>query len=248
MPTTLVNTKTDTTTSTDPYAGYERWKLWDKPFTYTREEAAYFKGETRGLAIEGARVLEIGFGEGGFLAWARDNRAAIAGIEIIPALLDAARSQNVDLLPAEFEQVASDHAGRFDTIAAFDVFEHFPLEVVVTRLKACETMLKDGGQLILRFPNAQSPFGFAPQNGDPTHRSALSRGVIEKLTQGMDLKVLRYAPSFRVRGTGLAQRLCRALRYVVRNMIAAILNWIYTQQIPWDPVVVIVLSKMPNGN
>jgi SAM-dependent methyltransferase len=228
---------------TDLYSGYESWKRWDRLFTYSAEEATYFAGEMTNIRIEGAELLEIGFGSGSFLAWARDQKANIAGTEIIPQLINAADRCGVELLPAEFERVASDYPGRFDTIVAFDVFEHFALQEIVVRLKACEAILKIGGHLVLRFPNAQSPFGLAPQNGDPTHKTALSRGIFEQLTQGTGLKVVRYAPSFRIRGVGLGKRLMRAIRYAGRDLIAVTFNALYSQEIPWDPVVVLVMRK-----
>lgn len=225
------------------YAGYQNWKGWKTLFVYDAEQAAYFKGETRDVAIAGADLLEIGFGAGSFLAWARDQGARVYGIEIIASLIEAAGSKGVALLPADFERVAVEHTAAFDTIVAFDVFEHFALTDLVVRIAACERMLRPGGHLILRFPNAQSPFGLAPQNGDATHKVALSRGVIEQLTQTMGIHVTRYAPSFRVRGGGAGRGLARALRYLARDLIATALNAIYTQSIPWDPVVVIVLRK-----
>jgi len=231
-------------TATDLYSGYEQWKGWDKPFTYSAEDAAYFVGETRGLKIDGADLLEIGFGSGAFLAWARDRGARIAGVEIIPQLIAAAKERNVELLPADFENIAKQYAARFDTIVAFDVFEHLTLDEIVTRLSACGILLKPGGHLVLRFPNAQSPFGLAPQYGDPTHKTGLSRGAFEQLIQGIPLHAVRYAPSFRLRASGSAKRrLGRALRYALRDLIGRALNAIYAQDIPWDPVVVLVLQK-----
>lgn len=229
--------------SANLYRGYETWKGWDKPFTVTAEEATYFAGETRGTRIEGGDVLEIGFGSGSFLAWARAKGARIAGTEINPVLLESARRFGVELLPAALESSVAEHAGRFDAIVAFDVFEHLTLDTIVTWLGAVETMLKPGGHLILRFPNAQSPFGLAPQNADPTHVTALSRSVFEQLIQGSSFEVVRYAPSYRVGGGGLAKWLVRGLRYMARDLIAALLNAIYAQDIPWDPVVVLVLRK-----
>jgi SAM-dependent methyltransferase len=231
----------------DLYAGYEQWKGWNKPFAVSAGERAYFEGELQGLKISGAEVLEIGFGSGSCLAWAREQGARVAGTEINEALLAAARMFGVDVLPADFERTASDWAGRFDTIVAFDVFEHFAVADVVTRLRAAETMLKPDGHIILRFPNAQSPFGLAPQNGDPTHKSALSLNVFEQLTQGMSFKVVRYGPSFRVSGRagggGLAKGLVRAVRYTMRDLIGKVLNFTYSQNIPWDPVVVLVMRR-----
>ena len=60
-----------------------------------------------------------------------------------------------------------EHPARFDTVVAFDVFEHFALEEIEARLAALETMIRPGGHLLMRFPNGQSPFGLVLQHGDP---------------------------------------------------------------------------------
>lgn len=237
--------KTTNDPSQDPYQGYENWKGWTDLFTYSSEEAAYFRGEFRDAKISDSDVFEIGFGSGSFLAWAREQKATVAGTEINPTLVDAARDFNIELLPADFEKIADGHTERFDTIVAFDVFEHFTLDEIRVRLHAIEIMLRPNGLLLLRFPNAQSPFGLAPQNGDPTHKMALSLSVFEQLIQGSRFEVVRYAPSFRTAGDGLALKIVRRLRYVMRDLIGGFLNFIYTQKIPWDPVVVLVLRKNP---
>lgn len=159
-------------------------------------------------------------------------------------LVEAAGHHNVDLLPANLERAAHSYRGRFDTIVAFDVFEHLTYAQIVDKLRACETMMKPGGHILLRFPNAQSPFGLAPQNGDPTHRSALSRGVFEQLAQGMPFEIIRYQSAFRPSGTGIMKFAVRLVRYACMDLIAFILNSIYAQRIPWDPVVVLVLRRL----
>jgi 2-polyprenyl-3-methyl-5-hydroxy-6-metoxy-1,4-benzoquinol methylase len=225
------------------YAGYEEWKGWNRPFTFTDDDGRYFAGEMRGIDVAGKRVLEIGFGSGSFLAWARTKGAEVAGIEIIETLLEAARREDVELIDPAIEDAAGNHSERFDLIVAFDVFEHFPLDVVAARLSAARTMLKPGGHLVLRFPNAQSPFGLPPQNGDPTHRSALSRSVFEQLCQTIPFEFVRYAPSYRTPGKGIAKRLVRGLRGAMRDGISRLLNFVYASNIPWDSVVVLVLRK-----
>jgi 2-polyprenyl-3-methyl-5-hydroxy-6-metoxy-1,4-benzoquinol methylase len=225
------------------YRQYEVWKGWDRPFAFSPEEAAYFAGETRGLKIKEADVFEIGFGSGSFLAWARQQGARIAGTEINDVLVGAARVYGVELLPAAFEAVAVEHAARFDTIVAFDVFEHFALDEIVARLEAVEVMLRPDGHLALRFPNAQSPFGLAAQFGDPTHKTALSRSAFEQLMHGTSFEVVRYQGSYRIGGGTLLKRMARATRSGLQRLIARTLNFIYAQNIPWDPVVVLVLRK-----
>jgi SAM-dependent methyltransferase len=229
--------------NSDLYAGYESWKGWDLLFRYTPDKAEYFAGETRGLAITHADVLEIGFGSGDFLQWAIDRGARVAGSEINPVLLDAAAGRGVALVEPEFERIADEYAGRFDTIAAFDVFEHFTLDEIVARLGAAEKMLKPGGHLLLRFPNAQSPFGLAPQHGDPTHRTALSRSLFEQLIQGSSFEIVSYGHQFRAKGRSPGVFLARLVRHLLRDAVSLCLNFIYATRIPYDPVAVIVMRK-----
>ncbi|HEY8260940.1 MAG TPA: class I SAM-dependent methyltransferase [Methylosinus sp.] len=222
---------------------YPLWKKWDRPFAYTAEEAAYFTGETRDLAISGAEVLEIGFGSGAFLAWARARGARVAGVEINSVLQEAARREAIELLSPDLEAAARDHAGRFDTIVAFDVFEHLRPDDLVPALRATCAMLKPGGRLALRFPNGQSPFGLAPQHGDPTHRSALSKALLEYHLQALPLDCVRYGGVYRIGAAGLKRRVGRWARGLLQDALGAALNALYASDIPFDPVVVLVLAR-----
>ncbi|MGJ0507154.1 MAG: class I SAM-dependent methyltransferase [Methylocystis sp.] len=224
------------------YSGYEVWKAWDKPFTYSAEDDAYFAGETRGIVVAGGRLLEVGYGSGSFLAWARDKGAEVAGVEIIPSLVEAAARAGIETLPPTLENIKTTIA-PFDTIVALDVFEHLTLGEIRHYLHACAALAAERCHLLLRFPNAQSPFGLAPQNGDATHVSQLSQGVFEQLIQDTPWRIVRYAPAYRLHGGGLFKRLRRWAQYAARDLISAFLNATYNQTIPWDPVVVLVLCR-----
>ncbi len=225
------------------YCGYEEWKGRDSYFAFADEEAEYFAGEMRGIDLDGTSILEIGFGSGSFLAWARAAGACIAGTEINEKSFAEAQRFGVEILDAAIETIASQHHERFDIVVAFDVFEHFTLDEIVARMRAIETMLRPGGFLVLRFPNGQSPFGLAPQNAGITHKMALSRRKLEQICQGMSFRAERYAGSFRVRGPMGLKRLARRLRYLARDLLGATLNLIYACDIPWDAVVVLVMRK-----
>lgn len=222
---------------------YPAWKGWDRPFSYTADEAAYFAGETRDLAIAGADVLDIGFGSGAFLAWGRDAGARVAGIEINCVLQAAARRAGVELLSSRLEEAAREHPARFDTIVAFDVFEHIAREDLAEALRATTLMLKPGGRLALRFPNGQSPFGLASQHGDPTHRTALSKALLEIYWHDLPLDCLRYGGVYRIGGGGPRRRLARFARGALQGALGLVLDAIYGLKIPWDPVVVLILSR-----
>ncbi|NNE23910.1 MAG: class I SAM-dependent methyltransferase [Rhizobiales bacterium] len=225
------------------YQSYDAWKGWGTPFTCPEELQRYFAGECEGAVIAGGNVLELGFGSGTFLAWAHGQGANVYGTEINPAFIEFGETFGVTILAPAIEDHADTYRGHFHTVVAFDVFEHFALSEIADRLRAIETMLSPGGHLIMRFPNAQSPFGLAPQFGDATHKSALSRSIIEQLVQTMNLEVVRYGPSFRVAGSGLGNRIGRRVRWLMRDAVSGLLNAIYVQNIPWDPVVTLVLQK-----
>ena len=75
----------------DPYANYTEWKRWDGVFAASDKEARYFAAEFADIPLRGRRVLEIGFGNGSFLAWAKGEGADVAGIELNEDMRDAAR-------------------------------------------------------------------------------------------------------------------------------------------------------------
>lgn len=231
------------TDSTDLYAAYERWKGWDAPFTITDDERRYFAAECRGIQIAEARVLEIGFGSGSFLSWSIEAGATVAGVEVNPAAIEAAKARGIALLPSDLSVAAETHAAQFDTVVAFDVFEHFSLSDIETALDAIETMLVPGGHLLLRFPNAQSPFGMAPQFGDPTHKIGLSRSAFELIVGERAFEFVRYAGSARIGGGGVPRALKRRLRHGLQSTLNATLRFIYATDIPYDPVAVLLLRK-----
>lgn len=225
------------------YIGYEAWKGWAKPFTFTEEEAEYFTGEFSGIPLAGKDVLEIGFGPGNFLAWARAAGANVAGTEVNPVLLDVARRNDIHVLAADLAGAAAGHRERFDVVVAIDVLEHLGRDEVDAALHAVDEVLRPGGYLVLRFPNGQSPFGLLPQNGDVTHRTALSKDIVEQLCRETGLRAIRYGGSYRIRGPLGLKRAVRKLRSLARDMLGTILNSIYAFHIPWDSVVVLVMRK-----
>ena len=90
----------------DPYANYAAWKAWDGAFAPTDRELRYFAAEFRDIPLRGLRVLEIGFGNGGFLVFAKGEGATLAGIEINAAMCEAARKHGFEAIDASLADVA----------------------------------------------------------------------------------------------------------------------------------------------
>lgn len=228
----------------DLYAYYQEWKSWGDLFVYSSDHAGYFTSELADLEIDGADVLEIGFGSGNCVAWMTERGSRVSVTEVSEKSCAAARARGYDVLPADLPAAAVDHADRFDTIIAFDVFEHLDLDTVGCYLDACCRMLKPGGRMLLRFPNAQSPFGLKTQAGDPTHKSQLSLSVLELMIVNRPYRVVRYTSSHLYLGKWMSPVWTkRVVRLALQKVMNAVLNFIYASDIPYEPVVVIVLEK-----
>ena len=151
--------------------------------------AAYFrKIPVLANLPQGSRVLEIGFGDGQLLRWCKTMGHHVTGVEIVPALVTRARQMGIDCLPGP---LAASTLGdrKFDVIVAFDVLEHMTFEEIAAFFENSKNNLTPDGQYLLRFPNGASPFGYAYQASDITHKSTLSLGIVKQLAIRTGLSV-----------------------------------------------------------
>ena len=104
--------------------------------------------------------------------------------------------------------------------------------------------LKSGGHVLARFPNAQSPLGCVTQNGDWTHRSALSAEVLMQILTGKPWTLVRAGNPFMVLDAdSFAKRVALRSRYAARRGIEWTVNRLYGLDITLDPNVVILLRR-----
>lgn len=152
--------------------------------------AAYF-AKTKPLADlqKGSRLLEIGFGDGQLLRWCRAQGHLITGVEIVPTLVARARDMGIDCLPGPVT-AATLGDRKFEAIVAFDVLEHMTFEEIAAFFEHSKGSLAPAGFYLLRFPNGASPFGYAYQASDITHKSVLSLGIMKQLAQRAGLEVV----------------------------------------------------------
>ena len=179
------------------YRGYADWKDWQGDFVASDRDARYFALEFRDIDIANKRVLEIGFGNGRFLAWAKAQGANVSGTEINEPMLARAREKGFDAHPADLAALIASGL-RFDVVAAFDVFEHWEKQTLIDNLKHIAFLLNEGGFVVARFPNGQSPFGRVYQYGDITHQSVLSASSVRQLAQMTGFDVVRVGNASRV--------------------------------------------------
>lgn len=228
----------------DAYGNYAQWKGWQGTFETSERDARYFAAELCDFPLRGRRVLEIGFGNGGFLAWARSQGAEVMGLEINPEMLAAAARHGFAARNARLIDLAAEDA-RFDLIAAFDVIEHWDRDELVSNFRAAGALLADDGRFLVRFPNGHSPFGRVYQYGDFTHKSVISAYKLDYLAGEAGLEVLRIANERRVSSRAgvlraLRHRWLAARRAWIERSIAKLYG---TPRLPLAPNLVAVLGK-----
>jgi len=228
------------------YSGYEEWKGWSQDElseipSYTSHD--YFSREMkRGNTSSGSKILEIGFGNGEFMQWAKVNGYRISGVEVHEKLYYLAKERNFNVFLGEITEEINGLGREFDVLVAFDVFEHLSKDIIVDYFRSMNHLLKLGGRVILRFPNGQSPFGRYYQYSDLTHQNVLTGRLIEQiaLMTGFSLKGCYNA----IRIHGKKRRFAKVIKYFLRDLLELALGYLhFGERIPLDANLTCVLIK-----
>jgi len=228
---------------------YIAWKDWasDHFGQYTSLDAAYFAAEVGLSRGTRARVLELGFGNGSFLAWARDAGVDTYGVELNPVLVSRACQllgdghACGDLDAPELEALR----GSFSHIVGFDVLEHIEQTAYPRLFSRFAELLVPGGKCVLRFPNGDSPFGRRTQHSDPTHVTTIGSAKLLYFAQraGFTVGELRN-PALPTSGVGLRRGLKRRLVLAVRFAIESGIGAVYCgRRVPFDENCTAVLIR-----
>lgn len=211
------------------YLGYQGWKGWssDSFGVCPPAAAAYYSNELKRSGVKnvaGLKVLEIGFGNGEFARWARDNGAKYSGTELIGDLVQQGVQAGFDVRDASVPLGATVVARSIDLIVAFDVFEHFDVNDLLGCLHSTHGVLRPSGRVIARVPSGDSPFSRAIQNGDVTHRLTIGSSMVRQLAveTGFDVFCIR-EPVFPLRGAGARTFMRRAVVRCVQKATFPIL-------------------------
>lgn len=215
---------------------YTTWKNWtNETFgSLSKSEERYFAGELKKIGAEispNSNVLEIGFGNGCFMRYSKKKTWAVTGIEANLELVNIAKSCGYKALHSD--EMEAIEANQFDLIAAFDVLEHIPQGDILNFLSHIKRMLKDDGVFIARFPNGDSPFGLANQNGDLTHVTAIGSEKFRYLVQRLDSELIFLGGEQTSQKYSLhpLKILRRAVSAVSKKILNSFLNYIlYTKR------------------
>ncbi len=115
------------------------------------------------------RILDVGCGDGGFLAAAQEAGWTGVGFDYETRMIALGKGRGVEVHAEEFSAFCGSRApGEFDAITLFDVLEHTPEPLKLLNL--LKPLLRKGGHVALTLPNALRPIPFTREEHDyPPH-------------------------------------------------------------------------------
>lgn len=221
---------------TDLYSQYTTFKQWDAgSVPPSHEDYRYLASIVKCTLSD--RILEIGFGAGHFMDWARNHGFHIVGTEILPEMIAEARNRGHVVLDDLFGKIDQ----KFDVVIALDVLEHIPHAELAKLLKRIHEILNPGGRLLARFPNGDSPFNGRYQNGDATHLKPLSAASLAQIAIGTGMAI-EQVMNPRPLPTAAVAKLKRKIMYRMRDLVETIIGRAYFgDRFPMDPNIMVVM-------
>jgi len=211
---------------------YLQWKGWGAETfgVLNRQEEADISAQlrkARTVLSPQSRVLEIGFGNGKFLAYGKKRQWEMHGTEVNAGLLESARLKGFHAVHTESLEPFS--ADQFDLVAAFDVLEHLPQEALFPFLQEIQRVLKDRGVFIARFPNGDSPFGRFIQHADPTHLTTIGSSKARYFAKKLGVRIIYIgAEAQPILGGGAKHFAYRVIAVPIKYAMNLALNFLFT--------------------
>lgn len=99
----------------------------------------------------GSRVLDVGCGDGQFVAEANAAGMVASGLELDERVVNSARAAGLDVRLQDLTEVARLEPGTYDAVTMSHLVEHLPDPVAF--LRAAHTVLRRGGLIWIATPN-----------------------------------------------------------------------------------------------
>ena len=232
----------DTASLNRIYSSYHRWKAWSGSPCISSE--IYAKELRRAGVKKHHKILEIGFGDGGFLHWASQHGYTAIGADRTEACVTKAIENGfkVYLDDGSLDFLSPE---SIDAIIAFDVLEHMDIKALLAFLDNSKKVLKTDGIIFARVPNCASPYGMAYQFGDLTHLTALSELRFHQIAISANLTCENiYPAAVSTKGKNFIETILRSFVFSLRTLHGTIISYLYYgRKIIMAPAISAILRK-----
>ncbi|HBG06163.1 MAG TPA: hypothetical protein DDY22_11530 [Geobacter sp.] len=150
-------------------------------------------------SLNGIKLLDVGCGDGSFLAQMAFHGAFAVGNEVDTFELERIKSgsPNIDVIPGQFVQANFSQTCELDLITFWSYFEHE--EQQITALRRSRQLLKTGGVLIIELPDiggrlAKIAASEWPFYDPPFHIIHHNKESLTKLLSKEGFQVIRWYP------------------------------------------------------
>jgi len=225
---------------------YQKRKLWYGKNSFLELKEIFDVEASRAGIKKGDNILEIGFGEGLFLEWARKSGFKITGVEINKDFYDLAKKRGHIVYLGNAEYVLTNLDKKYNRIFLFDVLEHLTLEEISDLFDFFQTILSSHGRILARFPNGGSPFGRFLQYSDATHITTLTGSILQDIALLSGLEIKGVYNGARTKRTGVHKNwILKWIAYKIRNIIQLVIGYLYYgENIPLDPNLTVVIGNV----
>lgn len=213
------------------YADYAN--SWGK-FTSLDDVYEWLDRTSRSLAHEflpmlpadkNCSILDVGCGCGPLLYMLKQQEYGnTRGIDVSPSQVETAHKvglHNVKQADAVDFLQNSDH--RYDVIFAIDLIEHLNKTEFITLMKSMRGALRPGGEIILRTPNVDAPFGSVYSYGDFSHEMHLNKLSALEILSTLEFRDVQVIPSEPRSHTRMRELLRASIWAFMRPVFAALL-------------------------
>jgi len=107
----------------------------------------------RALFAPNQAVLDVGCGDGAFVAMACAAGLDASGIDTCSAAIDAGKAKGIRLTMGDVTDLAAERPESFDGVCSFQVLEHVPDPLKF--IDACVRATRRGGKIVFAVPNAK---------------------------------------------------------------------------------------------
>ena len=185
-------------------------------------------------------VLELGCGTGLFLAYLKAKGVSdVVGVDSDAKACEFMPPEIAErVIVGDIWDAVAGFDRQFDRIALFDVLEHFSHAEGRRLLAALRPLLKSDGRIVIRVPNAASPWGLQYQFGDLTHKAMYGPGGLSHLALAAGYDTV----------TRLSVRRGGAFRRFTESVVHRILDATLTEPPPlWGANIVVVLGPQADS-